>query len=81
MYIKFKQFKLHAFNFYISGLYPYQVPNKTGKALKLICSLMAFPHKLGSEDTFYHLCEKIVLNNYVNGEVIRLDGGLNSNYL
>jgi NAD(P)-dependent dehydrogenase (short-subunit alcohol dehydrogenase family) len=35
-----------------------------------------FPKRLGSPDEFAQLVEAIVANSYLNGETIRLDGGL-----
>ncbi|XP_061175982.1 3-hydroxyacyl-CoA dehydrogenase type-2-like [Saccostrea echinata] len=60
-----------------TGFLDYQIPEGWPKKReRKFCSLMAFPHKLGSSQTFYHLCEKIIDNPYVNGEVIKLDAGV-----
>ncbi|XP_048743520.2 3-hydroxyacyl-CoA dehydrogenase type-2-like [Ostrea edulis] len=61
------------------GFLDYQIHRtQNGKIEKPIFSLMTFPHKLGSSQTFFHLCEKIIDNPYVNGEVIKLDAGVNT---
>ena len=36
---------------------------------------VAFPQRLGRPDEYASLVELIVTNPYLNGEVIRLDGG------
>lgn len=51
-----------------------------GAQFQKFLSMMAFPYSLGSEDTFYHLCEKIVTNPYMNGEVVKLDGAVNTSF-
>lgn len=62
-----------------TGFLDYQIHRtQNGKIEKPIFSLMTFPHKLGSSQTFFHLCEKIIDNPYVNGEVIKLDAGVNT---
>jgi NAD(P)-dependent dehydrogenase (short-subunit alcohol dehydrogenase family) len=35
-----------------------------------------FPKRLGTTDEFAHLAIELLANSYINGEVIRLDGGL-----
>jgi len=35
-----------------------------------------FPKRLGNPDEFAHLCQSIVENPYINGEIIRIDGSL-----
>lgn len=37
---------------------------------------MPFPKRLGTGDEYARLAQSIVENPYINGEVIRLDGGL-----
>jgi NAD(P)-dependent dehydrogenase (short-subunit alcohol dehydrogenase family) len=37
---------------------------------------IVFPHRMGEPDEFGYLVESIVLNPYLNGENIRLDGAL-----
>jgi NAD(P)-dependent dehydrogenase (short-subunit alcohol dehydrogenase family) len=37
---------------------------------------IVFPHRMGAPDEFGYLVESIVLNPYLNGENIRLDGAL-----
>lgn len=58
------------------GFYRYQIPFMGEVQLKKFLTMMTFPYSLGSEDTFYHLCEKIVTNPYMNGEVVKLDGAV-----
>jgi len=36
----------------------------------------AFPQRLGTAEEFAHLCASIVQNPMLNGETIRLDGGI-----
>lgn len=66
--------------FFVSGFYRYQIPFMKGAQFQKFLSMMAFPYSLGSEDTFYHLCEKIVTNPYMNGEVVKLDGAVNTSF-
>ncbi len=46
--------------------------------LRQVCdelgSKITFPKKLGDPKDFARLVEDIIANNYINGEVIRLDG-------
>lgn len=63
-----------------TGFYRYQIPFMKGAQFQKFLSMMAFPYSLGSEDTFYHLCEKIVTNPYMNGEVVKLDGAVNTSF-
>ena len=35
-----------------------------------------FPQRLGVPDEYAALAEHIITNRYINGEVIRIDGGL-----
>ncbi len=44
--------------------------------IKALNESVPFPRRLGRPDEFALLVEQIVLNPYLNGEVIRLDGGL-----
>lgn len=37
---------------------------------------MPNPARLGNPDEFAHVVQHIVLNQYLNGEVIRIDGAL-----
>lgn len=41
-----------------------------------LCADVPFPKKLGDPKNFGELCAHIIENNYLNGSVIRLDGGL-----
>lgn len=41
-----------------------------------LAATVNFPKRLGSPEEFAHLVEHIILNDYLNGEVIRLDGAL-----
>ncbi len=64
-------------SFVFSGLFQTplleQIPEKVRDYL---ASTVVFPQKLGNPDEFAHLAQFLVENPYVNGEVIRLDGGL-----
>eukprot|EP01012_Entosiphon_sulcatum_P056552 TRINITY_DN80247_c0_g1_i1.p2 TRINITY_DN80247_c0_g1~~TRINITY_DN80247_c0_g1_i1.p2 ORF type:complete len:264 (-),score=49.40 TRINITY_DN80247_c0_g1_i1:109-879(-) len=46
------------------------------KAQDSLAQLVPFPPRLGDPDEYAQLVEAIVLNRYLNGEVIRLDGSL-----
>ncbi|KAK3601608.1 hypothetical protein CHS0354_027856 [Potamilus streckersoni] len=46
------------------------------KVRKFLASTVPFPHRLGNPDEFAHLCQMIVENPMLNGEVIRLDGAI-----
>ena len=37
---------------------------------------MLFPARLGSPDEIAHLAVAIIENDYINGECIRMDGGI-----
>lgn len=65
---------------FVSGFYRYQIPHMKELTFQKFLSMMPFPYSLGSEDTFYHLCEKIVTNPYINGEVVKLDGAMNTSF-
>lgn len=49
------------------------LPEKARKSLE---QLVPFPKRLGDPAEFAKLCQSIVENPYINGEVIRLDGSL-----
>ena len=42
---------------------------------KMLVRDVAFPERVGNPDEYASLVELIVVNSYLNGEVIRLDGG------
>ena len=46
------------------------------KVKNFLSTTVVFPNKLGHPDEYAHLAQFIVENPYINGEVIRLDGGL-----
>lgn len=46
------------------------------KVKKLLSMMIPFPTRLGAPDDFAHLVQKIVENSYINGENVRLDGGV-----
>eukprot|EP00004_Rigifila_ramosa_P021320 TRINITY_DN5650_c0_g1_i1.p1 TRINITY_DN5650_c0_g1~~TRINITY_DN5650_c0_g1_i1.p1 ORF type:complete len:263 (+),score=64.17 TRINITY_DN5650_c0_g1_i1:1-789(+) len=46
------------------------------KAQQVLAASVPFPSRLAEPDEFASLVEHIVLNGYLNGEVIRLDGAL-----
>ena len=46
------------------------------KVRNYLSSTVPFPQKLGHPDEYAHLAQYIVENPYINGEIIRLDGGL-----
>ncbi len=41
-----------------------------------LAKTVTFPKRLGYPQVFAKLCEHIVDNQYINGEVIRLDGAI-----
>ena len=45
------------------------------EAAALLVQTTTFPKRLGNADEFASLVEQIVTNSYLNGEVIRIDGG------
>ena len=47
-----------------------------GEIRERLAQSVPFPKRLGSPDEFAQLVEQIVLNNYMNGETIRLDGAI-----
>jgi len=44
--------------------------------LQPLASQVLFPKRLGSADEIAHLAQSIVENDYINGECIRMDGGI-----
>lgn len=46
------------------------------KVRKFLSDLVPFPNRLGNPDEFAHMCQFLVENPMINGEVIRLDGAL-----
>lgn len=38
--------------------------------------MVEFPKRLGKADEYAELVQFLLENNYINGEVIRLDGGI-----
>jgi NAD(P)-dependent dehydrogenase (short-subunit alcohol dehydrogenase family) len=48
----------------------------TDKGKKLLSMMVAFPSRLGHPDDYARLAQNIIENNYLNGENIRLDGGI-----
>jgi hypothetical protein len=50
-----------------------QLPAEARQAL---AAGIPFPKRLGASDDYAKLVEHIVTNDYLNGEVIRLDGAL-----
>ncbi|XP_033745416.1 3-hydroxyacyl-CoA dehydrogenase type-2-like [Pecten maximus] len=46
------------------------------KVRKFLCDTVPFPPRLGNPDEYAHMCQSIVENEYMNGEVVRLDGAL-----
>ena len=56
-----------------------QTPMMAGMTEEIQKELSAdvpFPKQLGDPEDFAKLCAHIIENNYLNGSVIRLDGGL-----
>jgi NAD(P)-dependent dehydrogenase (short-subunit alcohol dehydrogenase family) len=45
-------------------------------ARQALSTQVLFPSRLGFPDEFAMLAEQLVLNGYINGECIRLDGGI-----
>lgn len=66
--------------FFVLGFYRYQIFFMKGVQFQKFLSMMVFFYFLGLEDTFYYLCEKIVINSYMNGEVVKLDGVVNISF-
>ncbi|MBA2778633.1 SDR family NAD(P)-dependent oxidoreductase [Billgrantia kenyensis] len=50
-----------------------EIPDEAAKAL---AASVPFPKRLGHADEFARLAEQIITNPMLNGEVIRLDGGI-----
>ncbi|MCE8015697.1 SDR family NAD(P)-dependent oxidoreductase [Halomonas sp. MCCC 1A17488] len=50
-----------------------EIPDEAAKAL---AASVPFPKRLGKPDEFARLAEQIITNAMLNGEVIRLDGGI-----
>ncbi len=50
-----------------------EIPDEAAKAL---AAAVPFPKRLGKPDEFARLAEQIIGNSMLNGEVIRLDGGI-----
>ncbi|XP_060072752.1 3-hydroxyacyl-CoA dehydrogenase type-2-like [Ylistrum balloti] len=46
------------------------------KVRTFLCNTIPFPPRLGNPDEYAHMCQSIVENGYMNGEVIRLDGAI-----
>uniref|UniRef100_A0A0N5AUW4 3-hydroxyacyl-CoA dehydrogenase type-2 n=1 Tax=Syphacia muris TaxID=451379 RepID=A0A0N5AUW4_9BILA len=46
------------------------------KARNFLCTLVPMPSRLGNPDEFAALVQHLIENQYMNGEVIRLDGAL-----
>ena len=46
------------------------------KVRKFLATSVPFPQKLGVPDEFAHLVQFLVENPMMNGEVIRIDGGI-----
>lgn len=66
--------------FFVLGFYRYQIFFMKGVQFQKFLSMMVFFYFLGLEDMFYYLCEKIVINLYMNGEVVKLDGVVNISF-
>ena len=45
------------------------------EAIQYMARNILFPHRIGRADEFAHLALAVIENTYLNGEVIRLDGG------
>jgi len=45
-------------------------------AVKALSETVLFPKRLGSSDEIAHLAVAIIENDYINGECIRMDGGI-----
>lgn len=50
-----------------------EIPDEAAQAL---AAAVPFPKRLGKPDEFAQLAEQIIVNPMLNGEVIRLDGGI-----
>lgn len=46
------------------------------KVKESLLAQVAAPKRFGTADEFAHLCTSIIDNGYLNGEVIRMDGGI-----
>ena len=46
------------------------------RVVRYLEQLVLFPQRFGDPDEFAHLVQTITENKMLNGEVIRLDGGL-----
>ena len=45
-------------------------------AVKALGQQVLFPQRLGEPDEIAHLAVAIIENDYINGECIRMDGGI-----
>ncbi|SDI75799.1 SDR family NAD(P)-dependent oxidoreductase [Billgrantia gudaonensis] len=50
-----------------------EIPDEAAEAL---AAAVPFPKRLGKPDEFARLAEQIIINSMLNGETIRLDGGI-----
>merc|ERR1719440_828934 len=48
----------------------------SGKVKDGLLAQVAAPKRFGAPEEFAHLCASIIDNGYLNGEVIRMDGGI-----
>jgi NAD(P)-dependent dehydrogenase (short-subunit alcohol dehydrogenase family) len=46
------------------------------KVVQALGNMVLFPRRLGKADEIAHLAQAIVENDYINGECIRMDGGI-----
>ena len=62
---------------HISGLFDTPLlASLPDKVRNYLASTVPFPQKLGDPEEYAHLAQFIVESPYLNGEIIRLDGGL-----
>lgn len=64
-------------NIFIAGLFKTPLlENLPEKVIAFLSKSVPFPQRLGEPDEFAQLVQSIIENPMLNGEVIRLDGGL-----
>ncbi len=52
------------------------IPSGCFQVRNFLAKTVPNPARLGDPDEYAHMVQQIVLNQYINGEVIRVDGAL-----
>jgi 3-hydroxyacyl-CoA dehydrogenase/3-hydroxy-2-methylbutyryl-CoA dehydrogenase len=62
---------------FISGLFLTPLLKSLPEKVRgTLAGLTPFPRRLGHPDEYAHMCQAVIENPVINGEVIRLDGGI-----